>query len=93
MLSLATAVDVAVGRGASVVPYHWPDAGAAAYARRVGALLASREGARSAARRSRSPRPPCRRAADIDLALRLDASGAAPVLRDGAFTAWSGPIS
>lgn len=40
VLSFATAVDVAVGRGATVYPCRWHDARAAAFAARVGAVLA-----------------------------------------------------
>jgi len=49
VLSFATAVDVAVGRGATVFPACWHDARAAAFAARVGAVLA---GDRSAGDRS-----------------------------------------
>jgi len=42
VLSFTTAIEVAVGRGAAVFPHRWPDPGAAAFARRVGAVLAGR---------------------------------------------------
>jgi 2-phosphosulfolactate phosphatase len=45
VLSFATAVDVAVARGATVFPARWRDARAAGFAERVGAVLA---GSRSA---------------------------------------------
>ena len=41
VLSFCTAVDVAVGRGATVYPYRWRDASARAYADEVGAVLAA----------------------------------------------------
>jgi 2-phosphosulfolactate phosphatase len=40
VLSFSTAVDVAIGRGATVIPYRWRDGGAAALAAERGALLA-----------------------------------------------------
>jgi 2-phosphosulfolactate phosphatase len=40
VLSFSTAVDIAVARGASILPYPWKDASAEAYARSKGALLA-----------------------------------------------------
>jgi 2-phosphosulfolactate phosphatase len=40
VLSFTTAVDVAVRRGARVLPYRWRDDGAIGYARDAGALLA-----------------------------------------------------
>jgi 2-phosphosulfolactate phosphatase len=40
VLSFSTSVDIAVGRGAVVYPYGWPDAGAAAFAESIGAELA-----------------------------------------------------
>lgn len=40
VLSFSTAVDVAVSRGASVFPYRWNDASAAAFAAERGAVLA-----------------------------------------------------
>lgn len=52
MLSFSTAVDIAVGRGAQVIPYRWRDPSAAWYAAERGALLA---GGRSAAGYSLSP--------------------------------------
>jgi 2-phosphosulfolactate phosphatase len=47
VLSFTTAIEVAVGRGAVVFPHRWPDPGAAAFARRVGAVLAGRRDERS----------------------------------------------
>jgi len=44
VLSFTTAIEVAVGRGAVVFPHRWPDPEAAAFARRVGAMLADRRG-------------------------------------------------
>jgi 2-phosphosulfolactate phosphatase len=41
ILSFSTCVDIAAGNGASVYPYRWQDASAAAYAQSLGALLAS----------------------------------------------------
>ncbi|GGJ74916.1 2-phosphosulfolactate phosphatase [Deinococcus aquiradiocola] len=41
VLSFSTAVDVALGRGAVVLPYRWRDERAARFAREQGALLAS----------------------------------------------------
>jgi 2-phosphosulfolactate phosphatase len=52
VLSFSTAVDIAVARGASVLPYRWRDDSAAAFAKSKGALLASH---RSAAGHSLSP--------------------------------------
>ena len=43
VLSFSTAVDVALGRGASVLPYRWKDDSAARYAAEQGAMLASHE--------------------------------------------------
>ncbi len=40
VLSFSTAVDIAVGRGASVVPWRWGDASATDHARATGATLA-----------------------------------------------------
>src|SRR5207248_9928302 len=42
VLSFATCVDIAVGKGASVDPYRWQDASAVAYADSLGAVLATR---------------------------------------------------
>jgi 2-phosphosulfolactate phosphatase len=50
VLSFTTAVEVAVGRGALVFPYRWPDQGAAAFARQVGGVLAGRRGERAPGR-------------------------------------------
>ena len=44
VLSFSTAVDVAVSRGASVLPYRWGDDSAGEYAARKGAILASKRG-------------------------------------------------
>jgi 2-phosphosulfolactate phosphatase len=41
ILSFSTAVDVAVARGASILPYRWKDRSAQEFARTMGALLAS----------------------------------------------------
>ena len=41
VLVFSTAVDIAVARGASVLPYRWRDSSAAAFAQSKGALLAS----------------------------------------------------
>lgn len=41
VLSFSTAVDVAVARGATVYPYRWRDARAAAFAARISGVLAS----------------------------------------------------
>ncbi len=43
VLSFSTAVDVALGRGASVLPYRWKDDSAIRFAEQHGALLASHE--------------------------------------------------
>ncbi len=43
VLSFSTATDVALGRGAAVLPYRWKDESAARFAAQHGALLASRE--------------------------------------------------
>jgi 2-phosphosulfolactate phosphatase len=40
VLSFSTAVDIAVARGASMLPYRWKDASAEAYARSKGAVSA-----------------------------------------------------
>ncbi|MDY7100938.1 MAG: 2-phosphosulfolactate phosphatase [Actinomycetota bacterium] len=40
VLRFTTAVDAAVGRGATVFPYRWKDGSAAGFAREVGAVLA-----------------------------------------------------
>jgi 2-phosphosulfolactate phosphatase len=45
VLSFSTAVDIAVARGASVLPYRWRDDSAAAFAKSKGALLASQRSA------------------------------------------------
>jgi 2-phosphosulfolactate phosphatase len=52
VLVFSTAVDVAVARGASVLPYRWRDSSAEAFARSKGAVLA---GPRSAGGYSLSP--------------------------------------
>jgi 2-phosphosulfolactate phosphatase len=44
VLSFCTAVDVAVGRGAAILPYRWKDGSAAEYARRKHAALAGHRG-------------------------------------------------
>ena len=41
VLVFSTAVDIAIARGASVLPYRWRDSSAAAFAQSKGALLAS----------------------------------------------------
>lgn len=41
ILSFSTAVDIAVARGASVLPYRWRDSSAEAFAASIGALLAA----------------------------------------------------
>jgi 2-phosphosulfolactate phosphatase len=41
VLVFSTAVDIAVARGASVLPYRWRDSSAEAFAKSKGALLAS----------------------------------------------------
>lgn len=56
VLSFSTCVDVALERGAEVLPYRWRDASAAAFADARGALLASK---RSAAGFSLSPASLC----------------------------------
>ncbi len=43
VMSFSTCVDIACGRGATVLPYAWRDDGALAYAQGIGAVLASRE--------------------------------------------------
>lgn len=43
VLSFTTGVDVALSRGAQVLPYRWRDDSALAFAERYGALVASRE--------------------------------------------------
>ncbi len=43
VLSFSTATDVALGRGATVLPYRWKDGSASRYAADRGALLASHE--------------------------------------------------
>ncbi len=43
VLSFGTAVDVALGRGATVLPYRWKNGSAASFAEAQGALLASHE--------------------------------------------------
>ena len=52
VLVFSTAVDIAVARGASVLPYRWRDSSAEAFAKSKGALLAS---SRSAGGYSLSP--------------------------------------
>ena len=47
VLVFSTAVDIAVARGASVLPYRWRDSSAAAFAESKGALLASPRSASS----------------------------------------------
>ena len=59
VLSFATAVDVAVGRGATIYPCRWRDDRAAALAERVDALLADGRTRHDEATRTRSPRPRC----------------------------------
>lgn len=44
VLSFGTAVDVAVARGAEVLPYRWGDESAASFAKERGAILAKRRG-------------------------------------------------
>jgi 2-phosphosulfolactate phosphatase len=46
VLVFSTAVDIAVGRGAAVLPYRWRDGSAEAFAKSKGALLASPRSAR-----------------------------------------------
>jgi 2-phosphosulfolactate phosphatase len=46
VLSFSTAVDIAVAKGAAVLPYPWQDGGAEAFAAAQGALLASSRSAR-----------------------------------------------
>ena len=48
VLSFTTAVDVALGRGAEVLPYRWDDGSAAAHARGADAALAVPRGAAAA---------------------------------------------
>ena len=56
VLSFSTAVDVAVGRGAAVIPWRWRDASAGEHARTAGAALAvSRREVSPAAPYSLSP--------------------------------------
>src|SRR4029077_15051531 len=52
VLSFSTCVDIAVGRGAAVLPYEWKDASAVAFAERQHAELA---GPRESSRYSLSP--------------------------------------
>jgi 2-phosphosulfolactate phosphatase len=56
VLSFSTAVDIAVGCGATVYPYQWRDEGATTYARELDAVLAgSRQAAKSGVPYSLSP--------------------------------------
>ena len=52
VLSFSTCVDIAVGRGAAILPYAWKDSSAQAFAERHGAELA---GERETSRLSLSP--------------------------------------
>jgi 2-phosphosulfolactate phosphatase len=53
VLSFSTCVDIALGRGAEILPYHWRDASAESYAKAHGARLALK---RSNTEPSLSPR-------------------------------------